>query len=255
MRILFLGNNAVGLEVLRELVEGRERVVGLVIHPPEKQRYGEEIIAASALPEEQIFDGASLKRAEVIEAIRALRPDIGLSVMFGYILQAEFLALFSRGVINLHPSLLPFNRGPHPNVWSIVEGTPAGATIHYIDEGIDTGDIIAQRDVIVEPTDTGGSLYAKLETCCVELFRETWPMIKRGTAPRIPQPPEAGTSHRIRDVELIDRIELDQSSTARALINILRARTFPPYKGAYFMDQGRRVGLRLHLEYEDDDAS
>lgn len=255
MRILFLGNNTVGLEVLRELVEGHERVVGLVIHPPAKQRRSEEIVATSALPEERIFDGASLKQAGVIEAIRALRPEIGLSVMFGYILQPEFLALFPRGVINLHPSLLPFNRGAYPNVWSIVEGTPAGATIHYIDEGIDTGDIIAQQEVIVEPTDTGASLNAKLETCCVELFRETWPMVKRGAAPRTPQPSEAGTSHHVRDVELIDRIELDESSTARELINILRARTFPPYKGAYFMDQGRRVGLKLFLEYEDDDGS
>jgi methionyl-tRNA formyltransferase len=255
MRIIFLGNNAVGVDVLRELVEGREEVVGLVIHPPEKRRRGDEIFTTSALPEEQIFDGASLKQAAVIEEIRALRPDIGLSVMFDYILESEFLALFPKGVINLHPSLLPFNRGQYPNVWSIVEGTPAGATIHYIDEGIDTGDIVAQREVVIEPTDTGGSLYAKLEMCCLELFRETWPMIKLGTAPRIPQPPEAGTSHRTRDVELIDRIELDQSVTARELINILRARTFPPYKGAYFMDQGRRVGLRLQLEYEDDDGS
>jgi methionyl-tRNA formyltransferase len=253
VRILFLGNNTVGLEVLRELVKSNEDVVGLVIHPAEKQRLGKEIIAAARLPDERIFDGASLTRSEVVAAIRALQPEIGLSVMFDYILRAEFLALFAKGVINLHPSLLPFNRGQYPNVWSIVEGTPAGATIHYIDEGIDTGDIIAQREVVVEPIDTGGSLYAKLEACCVELFRATWPMIKRGTAPKIPQSPQAGSVHRTRDVDRIDRIELGQSYTARELINILRARTFPPYKGAYFIDQGRRVDLRLDLEYEDDD--
>ena len=255
MRILFLGNSTVGLEVLREIVKSNEDVVGLVIHPAEKQRLGKEIIAAARLPDERIFDGASLRRGEVVDAIRALQPEIGLSVMFDYILRAEFLALFAKGVINLHPSLLPFNRGQYPNVWSIVEGTPAGATIHYIDEGIDTGDIIAQREVVVEPIDTGRSLYAKLETCCVELFQATWPMIKRGTAPRIPQSPQTGSFHRTRDVDRIDRIELDQSYTARELINILRARTFPPYKGAYFIDQGRRVDLRLDLEYEDDDES
>jgi methionyl-tRNA formyltransferase len=140
-------------------------------------------------------------------------------------------------------------------VWSIIEGTPAGATIHYLDEGIDTGDIIAQSEVPVEAIDTGASLYSRLEECCIELFQNTWPAIRSGTAPRTPQTRQAGTAHRTSDVERIDRIDLDRSYNARELINVLRARTFPPYSGAYFIEQGRRVGLRLQLEYEDDDES
>jgi methionyl-tRNA formyltransferase len=252
MRILFLGNTRVGVEALRELIVRGENVVGLAVHPADRQRCAAEIRSLADLPEERVFDGSALQTDEVFQAISALRPDLAVSVFFGYILRAEFIDLFPRGVINLHPSYLPFNRGQYPNVWSIVEETPAGATLHYIDSGVDTGDIIAQRQVDVEPIDTGESLYEKLQRCCTELFREQWPSIKDGTAGRSPQPRTGGTFHRTRDVEEIDRIDLDQKYKARDLINILRARTFPPYRGAYFVDKGRRIGVRIDLGYEDD---
>src|SRR5690606_31461343 len=144
-----------------------------------------------------------------------------------------------------------WNRGAHPNVWSIVEGTPAGVTLHHVDDGVDTGDIIAQRRIPVEPTDTGQSLYARLEQASVELFRDTWPAIADGTAPRTPQPAEAGSSHRARDLAQLDEIDLDRTFTARALIDILRARTFPPFEGAHFTVEGRKVGVRISLKQHD----
>ena len=115
---------------------------------------------------------------------------------------------------------------------------------------MDTGDIIARRQVEVEPVDTGESLYRKLEKACVDLFQESWPDIRSGRAPRTPQPRE-GTCHRTRDVERIDAIDLYRESPARELIDVLRARSFPPYTGAYFEEGGRRVYLRLDLFYED----
>ena len=98
--------------------------------------------------------------------------------MFGYILRPNFLRLIPRGCVNVHPALLPYNRGAYPNVWSIVDGSPAGVTIHFVDEGIDTGDIIAQAQVVIEPVDTGESLYRKLERGAVALF----PKLGRGYA-------------------------------------------------------------------------
>jgi methionyl-tRNA formyltransferase len=180
-------------------------------------------------------------------------PDIGLSVLFDHILKPDFIEIFPQGVINLHPSYLPYNRGQYPNVWSIVDGTPAGVTLHYINEDIDTGDIIAQREVEVEPVDTGESLYRKLEHACVELFKITWPNIKSGKAPRNPQSTNAGTYYVTRDVDKIDEIDLDGTYTARELIDILRARTFPPYGGAYFRQGNHKVSIRVQLEYLDEE--
>ncbi len=250
MRILYLGNNRVGWQVLKWLKEQNEQVVGLVVHPPGKEKYLEEIIQAAELPREKIFNGSRLREPEVLQRIEALKPDIGLSVLFGYILHSEFLNIFDKGVINLHPAYLPFNRGAYPNVWSIVEETPAGVTIHYIDEKIDTGNIISQVKVEVESIDTGKTLYHKLEKAALNLFRKTWPEIKKGEIHLLKQE-TGGTFHRVKDVEKIDKIELDRSYSARGLINLLRARSFPPYRGAYFESSGRKVYLHLHLEYEE----
>src|SRR5687768_9409595 len=155
MRVLFLGNNWLGWQVGRWLRAQGEEIAGLVAHPPERRQYGEELVRDAGLGPERIFDGARLREADTLAAIEALGAEIAVSVMFGYLLRPELLALFPRGAINLHPAYLPYNRGAYPNVWSIVEGTPAGVTLHYIDPGVDTGDLIGRQEVAVEPTDTG----------------------------------------------------------------------------------------------------
>lgn len=252
MRIAFLGNNRVAVEVLQWLKAQGAEIVGLIIHPEEKRRRAEELIALAALPAERIVDGSQLRDPRILQHIRSWQADLALSIYFGYILKPEFLELFPLGVINLHPSLLPYNRGANPNVWSIVEHTPAGVSLHYIDQGVDTGDIVAQKAIEVLPWDTGCTLYEKLEKGSVELFQEQWPAILAGTSARRPQLREAGTCHRTRDAVQLDHIDLERHYTGRELIDLLRARTFPPYRNAYFQDDktGRRVFLRLELDPE-----
>ncbi|MFC1961610.1 methionyl-tRNA formyltransferase [Chloroflexota bacterium] len=253
MRILYLANNRVGYQVLSWLKEQGEEVVGLVIHPEGRQKFAREILEAAALPPDKVYYGTQLNEPDTLRSLRGLRADIALSVFFGYLLRGEILKLFSHGVINLHPAYLPYNRGAYPNIWSIVEGTPVGATLHSVDEGVDTGDIIARKEVSVTPVDTGETLYRKLEEASVDLFRETWPFIRTGKAPRIPQDESAGTYHLTRDVENLDQIDLEATYRARDLINLLRARTFPPYRGAYFtVGEGRRIYLRLQLIPEEE---
>ncbi len=224
-----------------------DTIVGLVLHPDGKARQGKELRALSGLPAAHIFDGSKLREPSTLAAIRDLQADIAISVFFGYILRPSFLNLFGRGVVNLHPSLLPYNRGANPNVWSIVDGTPSGVTLHYIDAGVDTGDIIAQRPVCVLPTDTGKTLYARLEQACASLFCETWPRLRAGTASRSAQQPGIGTTHKKADLDTLDCLDLDAPTTARQVLNLLRARTFPPYAGAYFNDDGQKIYLRLQL--------
>ncbi len=253
MRILYLGNNLVGWKILSWLKRQEEEIVGLLIHPPGKQKYANEIIETAGLAESQIFYGPELKEPAVVKKISDLSPDIGLSILFDYILKDDFIRLYPKGIINLHPAYLPYNRGQYPNVWSIVENTPAGVTLHYIDVGIDTGEIIARRKVPVEPIDTGESLYRKLETASVDLFKQTWPRIRAERHSPTTQKMDSGTYHRTEDTRTIDRIDLDRMYRAGDLINIVRARTFPPHHGAYFLDGDRKVYLRLQLYYEGEE--
>lgn len=244
-----MGNNWLGWRALASLRERGTDVVGVALHPAERRRYGEEILSAAALAKDRVFDASRLREPDVQRAITALGPDIGLSVLLGYILAPEFLSSFGRGVVNLHTGWLPFNRGAHPNVWSIVKQKPAGVTLHWMDARVDTGDIIARKQVEVSAEDTGKSLYHKLETAALALLEQTWPTIEAGRAPRERQSGES-TSHRVRDLELIDEIELDRSYSARYLIDILRARTFPPYRGAFFRADGKRTYMSVSLESE-----
>lgn len=128
-------------------------------------------------------------------------------VSYGYkhIIRADVLALVSGRAINLHISYLPWNRGSHPNVWSFYDDTPKGVTIHFIDPGIDTGDIVAQRELQFSPDDTLASSYSHLRRAVESLFREVWPAIRDGTAPRQPQLRE-GSHHYRKDLEQISDV-------------------------------------------------
>jgi len=251
MRVLFLGNNWVGWQIAGSLKAEGEDIVGAVLHPVGRRQRGEQILSTLALDRGRLIDAGELSQPTARDRIKALRPDIGVSALLGYLVPQPVLDLFPAGCLNIHPALLPYNRGAFPNVWSIIDRTPAGATIHYMDAGIDTGDVVAQREVPVEPVDTGETLYRKLERACVELFRETWPLVRAGAAPRRPQAAGQGSQHRLKDIAAVDEVVLDRTYVARDLIDLLRARTFPPHAGAFFRHEGRKVYLRLHLEYED----
>ncbi len=145
--------------------------------------------------------GDSVQRAE--NRIAADSPIITWAdflVSYGYrhIISEEVLNRFPRRAINLHISYLPWNRGADPNLWSFLEDSPKGVTIHYLDEGLDTGDILIQKRVDYAPEDTLQISYNRLKSAIEELFMSVWPDIRAGNQPSFPQPP-GGTSHRSRD--------------------------------------------------------
>ena len=252
MRIICFCNNWAGLQVLNFLRAQGEDIACVVMHPPARQKYGAEIAAAAASP---IIDASGLREPGTIETIRKLAPQIGVSAYFGYILKRPVLDLLPMDCINLHPALLPYNRGAHPNVWSIVDGTPAGVTLHYVDEGVDTGDIIAQAQVSCDLIDTGETLYRKLERASVDLFAATWPRVRKGRTTRTRQDRGAGTSHRVKELERLAEIDLNRTYPAGKLLDLIRAQTFPAYGGAWFRYQGRKISLRVSFHEEGEPSN
>lgn len=250
MKYILLTNGWMGYEILSWLMERGNKPQGLVVHPQERQRCRKEICEISELEDDHIIEGPILRTPEGSNWVKERNPDWLVSVLFGYILKPDIISLPSKGAINLHPGFLPYNRGIFPNAWSIVEGTPAGTTLHFIDSGIDTGDIIAQQEVVVKPSDTGESLYARLIETSIALFKETWPSLVKGEVPRRTQP-TGGSSHRFADLEPITKIDPNLEMRVQDLINILRARTFPPFQGAYIDYPDRRIYIRLELTEEE----
>ncbi|HIB01103.1 MAG TPA: formyl transferase [Phycisphaerales bacterium] len=120
--------------------------------------------------------------------------DFIISYGYPHIISEDVIKKMHGKAINLHISYLPWNRGSDPDLWSVADDTPKGVTIHYLDKGVDTGDIIAQKEVACSPEDTLGEYYDRLHRELQEMFRETWPNIKLGKVPRIKQEGE-GSCH------------------------------------------------------------
>jgi methionyl-tRNA formyltransferase len=247
MRIILFLNNWGGWHVARWLRERNEDIVGLVIQPESDERFARQIQDAMNMPADSIWRATELRKPETVAIFSDLKPDIGISGWFGYILKPELLRVFKQGCINLHTAYLPWNRGWYTNVWPILDGSPAGITIHFIDPGVDTGDLIAQRVIPVDPTDTGGSLHRKITCGMVDFFKETWPLIKEGKYTRTAQEHSKATVHRRGVLAALDCIDLDKEYTARELLNLLRARTYPPYPAAYFVENAQRVYVRVQF--------
>lgn len=100
--------------------------------------------------------------------------DLTVSYTYRYILTQEILEALNNNAVNIHNSYLPWNRGADPNIWSILEGTPRGVTLHYMDVGLDSGNIIAQSLVTLEPDDTLKSSYERLDEEAKELFKSAF---------------------------------------------------------------------------------
>jgi len=106
--------------------------------------------------------------------------DFLFSFGYRYLLNKEILDFFKNKAINFHISYLPWNKGADPNLWSILEDTPKGVTIHQMDYDLDTGKILYQEQILFDDEDTLKSSYEKLETELVEIFKKNWHKIKNG---------------------------------------------------------------------------
>lgn len=250
MRILLLADSNPGLFVSKFLFEQKENIVGLCIHEKKYQNNVEEIISSLNISDEKIFEISNMKDENTFNYINSLNVDLILSIYWRYIIPNRIIQLPKKGCINYHPAMLPYNRGKNPNVWPIIENTPAGVSIHYIDEGIDTGEIIAQKEVSVDPIDTGESLYFKLERAFQKLFIKTWPKIKSNNIKSINQVKEDGTFHLSKEFKTLSEIDLNKNYKAKDLINLLRAKTFANKPSAYYKKNGKKIYLRLSPSYE-----
>ena len=123
-----------------------------------------------------------------------------ISYNYRYIIGHSVLNHFPDRAINLHISALPWNRGADPNLWSFLEDTPKGVTIHYLDEDMDTGDIIIQRELLFnQRTDTLRTTYETLHAEIQCLFKHLWPKLKKGKCNRVPQLRNVGSCHTTKE--------------------------------------------------------
>lgn len=257
MKFAYAGDRDLAVSILAWLIETGDTPSALLVSAPGRASHDAELIALgrrAGLPDERIVAGDPNAHG-TIELLRALDLDYLVCIHFPYFIKPELLAVPQMGVLNLHPAFLPFNRGWHTPSWAILDGTPAGATLHFMSEDLDAGDIIYQERELVGPEDTADSLYQRLKKREVSVFQEGWRLVTSGNPPRQPQGSEAATSHRKRDLldPRVQRLDLQEDGTAHALIQRLRALTTNQlHEAAYFEVDGRRYRIQVHITPDEE---
>jgi methionyl-tRNA formyltransferase len=188
-----------------------------------------------------------LTTKDQLQVIKNIKPDYVVSCGYRHIVPEDILNVPTEGCLNLHPAYLPYNRGANPNVWSIVEDTPAGVTLHWMNPDLDTGDIIARKKVETEFSDSGKELYQRLEDAQVTLFQEVWPEIVNGKIDEIEQDADAGTYHRTEDFEELCQLDPDEEVRVKDFLDRLRALTFPPYDNAKIEVDGETYYVEIDI--------
>ncbi|MBW3573509.1 MAG: hypothetical protein KY450_01415 [Actinobacteria bacterium] len=250
-RIAFAGDRQLAVDVLDYLLGRGVRPLALLLSSERTASHADELISrCPGMADGTVTRGVSFRDEPTIRLLRSLDLDFLVSVHFPYLVPPEILAIPRHGCLNLHPALLPYNRGWHTATWAILDGTPIGATLHFMDLGVDTGDIIHQRRVEVDAGDTADTLYQRLLEAELEVFKEAWPSVAAGTFRRQRQSDDAATEHARGDLfhPSVQRLDLGERRTVGDVLRQLRALTTTRLEEAsYFEADGRRYRVQVRL--------
>lgn len=240
-RIVFMGSPSFAVPALEGLA-GAYPVVGVVTQPDRPAGRGSRLrppavkVAAErlGLP---VFQPERVAAPDALEHLRAWAPDVIVVAAFGQILPPELLSLPPHGCLNLHASLLPRWRGAAPIAAAILAGdTMTGVTLMRMDEGVDTGPVLAWREEPIRPDDTTGRLTERLARVGAELLMEVLPRYLRGQVRPVPQPEEGVTY--CRPLKKADG-RLDWARPAAELERRVRATN--PWPGAFTFWKGQML--------------
>jgi len=253
MRLVFCGTPEFAVPVLRA-VKAAGHDVQLVLTQPDRASGRGLELSAPAVKREALAMGLEVLQPERIknnvelqERLTAIAPDAILVVAYGRILPKWMVELPRLGNINLHASLLPKYRGAAPVQWAIARGeSVTGNTTMRIDEGLDTGDILLQREMAIGTDDTAPQMFAKLAEDGAALMVETLRGLEAGTIAAKKQDDSQATLAMILTRE---NGRMDFAMDARTIYN--RWRGFHPWPGAHTMFRGKRMTVHAMAVAED----
>jgi methionyl-tRNA formyltransferase len=243
-RIVFMGTPEFAVPSLTALFEVGE-VVAVVTQPDKPKGRGQALavspVKARALERGvPVLQPVKLRTPPFSEELRQYAPDVCVVTAYGKILPKELLELPPRGCVNVHASLLPRFRGAAPIQWAIAHGdTETGVSLMVMDEGLDTGPVLAERRLPIAPDETSATLHEKLSRLGGELLREALPAYLRGELTPVPQPSEG-----VVLAPIIQKEEGRLDFTRPAVELERRLRAFTPWPGAFTTLDGKL--LKVH---------
>ena len=234
MKVIFMGTPDFAVNTLEKIIEAGHEVMLVVTQPDKPKGRGntmqfppvKECAVSHGL---EVFQPVKIREDASVEYLKKFAPDIIIVAAFGQILPKSILDLPKYGCINVHASLLPKYRGAAPIQWAVINGDEiTGVTTMRMDVGLDTGDIIAKKQVRIAEDETGGSLFDKLAAVGAELCVETMQMLENKTATFTPQDNEASTHTKMISKELGD---IDWKKPAVEIERLIRG--LNPWPSAY----------------------
>lgn len=243
LKILFMGTPDFAQESLKSIYDAGFEIIGVVTNPDKPKGRGMKLayspVKEYALEKNlKIYQPIKIRNnTEFLDEIRTLAPDVICVVAYGKILPKEILEIPKLGCINVHGSLLPKYRGAAPIQWAVLNGEKiTGITTMYMDEGMDTGDMILKEEVEIGPEETTGDLWQKLSKIGGEILVKTLKLIEEGKAPREKQTEEATLAPMLnKEMALIDW----ENSDANKIHNLIRG--LNPIMGAYSYIDGKKI--------------
>jgi methionyl-tRNA formyltransferase len=251
MRIIFIGTGEIGLPTLQALLRSEHELVAVVTQP-DKPVGRAQLVEPSAIKKAltggapggralplPILQPARIKDREAIEEIRALLPDVIVVMAYGQILPRDVLEIPKVACLNLHASLLPRWRGAAPIQAAIAAGdSETGITVMYMDEGLDTGDILLERTIDIRRDESGRSLHDRLARMARDALLDSLGLLGTGTAPRLPQDNSLATY-----APKLKREDgrIDWAQPAEVIERKIRA--FDPWPGAFMTIDGRNLKI------------
>jgi dTDP-4-amino-4,6-dideoxyglucose formyltransferase len=252
MKFAFAGDRKISCSILEFIISKGFSPAALLISDFDKASHDEELIQISGLNESLIFRGNEFKNPQTLELLLSLDLDYIFGIHFPYIIPNEVLSIPKIGVVNLHPAFLPYNKGWHTPSWAIIEGHPYGATLHFMEEALDEGDIIHQKQIEVLPIDTANSLYKRVLKLEEEVFFEAFDNLCSLNPKRIKQTGK-GTSHQKKELKALQEITISENSNPIDLIHKIRALTTNDKdEAAYFMIDNKKIGVQINLFYQNE---
>ncbi|HEX3007146.1 MAG TPA: methionyl-tRNA formyltransferase [Bacteroidales bacterium] len=239
MRIVFMGTPGFAVSSLDALVKSGANIVAVVTAPDKPAGRGltlkeSEVKQYAVSKKIPVLQPEKLKNPEFIQALQDLKPDLAVVVAFR-MLPEVIWSMPTKGTINLHASLLPQYRGAAPINWAVINGeTRTGVTTFFIEKEIDTGKIIAKREVEITSSDTAGTLHDKLSEVGSALLVETVKAIETDTCTPIPQEHLFGNEDLKPAPKIFrDDCRIDWNKPVTEIYNFIRG--LSPYPGAWTM--------------------
>jgi len=244
MRVVFMGTPDFAAGTLVKIIESGHDVIGVFTQPDKPKGRGKEI-SMSAVKQKalelnlSVFQPEKIRKPEVIEEIRQLNPDVIVVVAFGQLLPKELLEIPKYGSVNVHASLLPAYRGAAPIQWAVIDGLKkTGVTTMAMDAGLDTGDILMQKELVLDKKETGGSLFDRLSIIGADLLVETLTALENGTVTRIKQEDELSNYAQRLDKALG---EIDFNKSAEKIERLIRG--LNPWPSAFTHIDGKTLKI------------